>query len=741
MTEASDLAVQRIQELFRQPDDLDKINVLKARFTREKNAVDAQLKAGVEAQLNTTQAGLKSLHASQTNMNAIREEMLKIDKLCAEAQAMVRDFPVISKISRVHKNFNATQEMVHNLQSMHDQLDRIEEMLRNDGTDILKSLPSLLAIHMNISRLQDFRDKATSLSLSAPASTQSTLANYFVRLDQLTTEFTDLLWKIAGGMLDILKDGRASVVVRAAKIVEVEERADEKALAIQEAQKAHAQLAARMRFAAGSTRVVRGYKDKFFAAIASSVATKFEMCWKDMCEDPAQLLEELDWVFEDLDLVREALVLRVPRTWDIYEAYVQFYHKGMYELLNKLVASEPDAASLLKVVEYVKEYYSTLTKELGVVREQLVPPLLDGGEGRLVDDYLGLIVRKVEEWMSNLAKTETRDFVERNEAPEQDEDEKYHLSGAVIMFQMISQQIDLAADSGQGKVLAAVVEECVRVMKKRQQEWEALLKDEERKHRENAQDVPGGLVEYTIALANDQIRCSNYAEAISERVEPLVSAKYAERITKALEGATEGYIDLATRCNDSLVRLIFNDVRGPFSQFFTPGWYSASSIVTIVDTFRDYTSAATHLIPEMFEVYVGKLLEEFVRGYVSAIYNKGAKFRPPGAIEQIRNDVLASFSFFSEYMPPEEVEHSFRIIEHVLGLLSVPPAEFWDEWVGLKREYPDTPVWFVEDLLWKREDVEKSSVRSMLDMMKTRDVGLREEDVGVRTLMSQVERR
>ena len=96
--------------------------------------------------------------------------------------------------------------------------------------------------------------------------------------------------------------------------------------------------------------------------------------------------------------------------------------------------------------------------------ELLEPPLLGGNEQSLIDDYLKLIVKKLDEWSANLMKTELAEFTSRAEPPELDADGQYGMQGAVILFQMVNQQVDAAMESGQGMILARVISETNRVM-------------------------------------------------------------------------------------------------------------------------------------------------------------------------------------------------------------------------------------------------------------------------------------
>lgn len=115
--------------------------------------------------------------------------------------------------------------------------------------------------------------------------------------------------------------------------------------------------------------------------------------------------------------------------------FIKAYHKALYDFLRDFVASEPDAGTLLRLANFTKEYHKTMTKELDIPPEMLEPKLLDGKQQELIEDYLKLIVNKMDEWTSNIMKTQTNDFATRMDPPEEDADGMYNLTDAVIMFQ------------------------------------------------------------------------------------------------------------------------------------------------------------------------------------------------------------------------------------------------------------------------------------------------------------------
>lgn len=289
------------------------------------------------------------------------------------------------------------------------------------------------------------------------------------------------------------------------------------------------------------------------------------------------------------------------------------------------------------------------------------------------------------------------------------------------MFQMISQQIDVAADSGQGRVLVAVVEECVRVIKNRQTEWTELLQSEVKRQIDTPEDVPNGLVEYTMALANDQVLCADYTEAILGRTEPLVSSKYKAKISNGFNQSIDGFLDLAKFCMSIILQIVFNDLKPPLSSIFTSAWYGGSDVSRIIATLKEYTEDfQAHLNDYLFETLMEDTLVQFLKAYMGVSRNKQTKFKMPAAIDQIRNDVRLAYGFFSQYIPGNVVQDYFRIFELVMTILSATKMSFSADMDELMAIYWDTPSWFVEGLINNRDDLDRTSSKELLALLRAR---------------------
>ena len=194
-----------------------------------------------------------------------------------------------------------------------------------------------------------------------------------------------------------------------------------------------------------NARIIKHYRSKIMKNIADTIKDKFEDAYLRDQRDPIGFLENLGWIYQDLIVIERDIVACFPPDWDVYSHFVREYHKTLNATIQRLVSSEPDATALLTLHAWLKEYKSSM-KELQIPPELLEPPLLGGNEQLIIDDYLKLIVKKLDEWSANLMKTEVNEFTSRAEPPELDADGQYGTQGAVILFQMVNQQVDARSE-------------------------------------------------------------------------------------------------------------------------------------------------------------------------------------------------------------------------------------------------------------------------------------------------------
>lgn len=633
----------------------------------------------------------------------------------------------------VHRNFESTEEMVNNLLDMASKLDDIERRLASDSEDILGPAPNLLDIHFQLNQLESFRNQTMHQAKKAKPSSQQTLARWFERLNNIIVAFDEYILQLAANVLNLIRAGHPDVVVKLVKVAEFEGREDEKvcltcqspwcpgsyrikAVALRFVKKA-AKLDAALKFKSmqANARVLKHYRSKIIKAIGESIQVKFEEAYQREDQNPADFLSGLTWMYQDLIRIEKDVVPCFPPDYDIYSHFIRSYHKALNSVVKRIANAKNDANALLTLFEWLKEYKENM-KELNIPPELLDPPLLDGKDQSLIEDYLQLIVQKLDEWSNNLITTEIAEFTKRENPPEVDSDGLYETQGAVILFQMINQQVDLATESGQGAILARVVGEINRVMRGIQGKWVKVIEKECKKQTEKPDEVAGGLMEYCIALANDQIKSADYAEALLARLEPLVSEKYRVTINERLNDAIDGYLDVAKKCTQTLIDIIFNDLKPATKMLFHPPWYDGT-LQQIVETIRDYMGDyQTYLNPSLLELLVEDLLDTLLITYLNALANS-PKLRMPAAADRVRDDTTEIRSFFITLKPAKEIDDTLEVLEMILALLEASKdIVFLSYWSFAKVHGPNLA--FVEGLMKARGDFDRTAVSDVLDSIK-----------------------
>lgn len=93
-------AAQAVGEYLQSPDDLVKISAFRKKLEKEKASIDARLKTGVKEQLQATREGLKKLLSTRDHIQAVKDEMITIEKECEDTSIRVATFDQISRVRR-----------------------------------------------------------------------------------------------------------------------------------------------------------------------------------------------------------------------------------------------------------------------------------------------------------------------------------------------------------------------------------------------------------------------------------------------------------------------------------------------------------------------------------------------------------------------------------------------------------------------------------------------------------------
>ncbi|KAL4936776.1 hypothetical protein BDV06DRAFT_85714 [Aspergillus oleicola] len=748
------VAMPRLEDLLRHPEDLDKINGLKAEYTRKKAAVDAQLREGLRDQLASVQSSLGALTEGQRQVSKTRDELQGIDRLCAESQNSVDDFSRIDQLAKIQRNFEATLTMKKGLENFSSDLAEIEELLREDDEE-LEDQPNLLRAHMKISRLRDFRDEAMDqVRRAGDASNEATLEEYFQGLDAVIDWFDDHLGTLCMNLIPLVQSDNPSMVVRLAVVVANEEKNDETVRALQEAQKDHQELADRFKSMNVGPKTVRGYKEKFVQAIEFYAQNQFEETKEQFLDDPDGLEKSFRWYFNDLFVVQQGMQSLMPKKWKIFKTYTDIYHRMMHDTLIELV-NDPELPpdNLLAILHWKEKYYKKM-KKLGWQASDLEFDILDNREPELIRQWQNVIINAVEEWMNRITETDRKALVERIPDSLDYTSEGYFRTRTLPdMWRMLSEQVGQSRTSSRPDLLDGIIDSMFRVLKGRQTAWQTLIEEECAKYKAPGGDQLDGLQllqDWLIAVANDQIACIDDNDEIGQYghltrfrrdIEQSADPKYmAARAIPEIDSLRDGYVDLSTYCLTQFVEVTFAvDLRSTIQDLFTQKWYGDYAVKRITSTFDDYMADYSPVLhPSLLEILIEELSDELLVRYLSSVRNKGVKFRrhTDPYTDKFKDDVLTVFAFFQKYPDSFDgtIKQKWRLVDYLVRLLESekgPPVVAVYE--DFKTEYWDVQLSWVETVLRTRDDFE----RSMVTAVKAKAAELSVER-GMETLMSRV---
>lgn len=748
------VAMPKLENLLRHPEDLDKINGLKAEYLRKKTAVDSRLREGLRDQLEAVQRSIGFLTEGQRQVSKTKDELQGIDKLCAESQDSVEDFAQIDKLARIQRHFDATLMMKKGLENFSADLQEVEDLLKEDDDD-LENQPNLLRAHMQISRLRDFRDEAMDqIRMAKDASAETTLTEYFQGLDSVIDWFDDHLGTACVNLIPLVQEDNRSMVVRLAVVVLNEEKNDDTVRALQEAQKDHKDLVSRFKSMRIGPKTVRGYKEKLIQAIEFYAQTQFENTKDEFMGDPDQLEKSFRWFFNDLFTVKQGLQSLVPKKWKIYKTYTDIYHRMMHDFLVEMIDDpEIPADNLLKIIHWSDKYYKKM-KKLGWMPNDLMPNILDDREPELVRQWQSVIINAVEEWMDRIFETDKRGLVERQpDALGTSPEGFFRTKTLADMWRMLHEQINAAGASERADVVEGVIDAMFRSLKIRQSAWQSLIDDECAKAKvPNSEQAEGVqlLQDWLVGVANDQIACIDdneetgqlgYLSKFKRDIEALVTPKYmATRANAELDALRDSYVDLSTYCLAQFVQVVFTvDLATVIPDLFTAKWYGEYAIKRITSTFEDYMADYSPVLhPSLVDILVEELSDELLVRYLSSVRNKGVKFRRNADpfTDKFKDDVLTVFAFFQRYEDSFEgtIKQKWRLVDWLVRLLEAEKGQgIVNVYEAFKIEYWDLQLSWIEAVLRTRDDFE----RSMISGVKAKAAELSVER-GMETIMSRL---
>lgn len=761
-----------ISGLLKDDISLERIRELKNQLIKQRSTVDYQLSKVSEKYFEELQESMQLMSESQKSVVSIRDEINDVNTLSEENRTSIERYDVIFNATKIYEMISNTTTIYEKIMQFSQLVDELEQMLKNAlSEDALETgCPDLLSIHYLLSMTRDFQDQAAIMAQVSTDDVQRTVHKLFGKLSSLVDDFDNLIESLVYDIVEIVRSEQVSLAIRLFKILDLEEREDLKICAVRniikkkeiELEKSsikklpnnknvsklagHVEsgikeyptsegLYAEIINGTISTRTdVRGYKTFFSNKLRKSIQDMFIEVRKTYQGDQMfEVLNNMDWMFNELLVVKDHLAKYSPPDWNIFQTFYEFYYDELNQLINELVESEPETLIILDILDFDKTFQDTLVKEFGMAKKDVQSIIGPEQKETLFRDYLNLIVAKMTEWLGNLERAEFDVFIERTTPPHTDGEGLLFLDGTKTCFQMFTQQVEVAGGSNQAKILVGVIEKFCGLLINRQEDWNDMIKDQVNKllHYNALYDmdpqnvpaeaeVPGGLLEYLIAAANDQMRAADYTMAISNKYGDLVTKSYAKEITRHMDSALDGFADVVKSCLRGLLSIIFDDMKAPYSEIFSKSWYSGNQVKLICDTLTEYlVDIRPQMSQVVFNIFIGNVIDEAFLQFIQGMNaGHGFKTKKNKFLDAVKRDFEQFFSVFNKFVgadQKEEIIHRrFRVMEYFMDLACEPEEEIIETWRDFLVEYPEGNLDFLEAVLRSRKDVDSSSRKKLL---------------------------
>jgi hypothetical protein len=358
-----------------------------------------------------------------------------------------------------------------------------------------------------------------------------------------------------------------------------------------------------------------------------------------------------------------------------------------------------------------------MAAQLGISADDLEPRLLDDREPQLIAEYVALSRAKINEWIGNLLAAEAKTFVERMEAPDTDADNHYMTPAGIDLFQIVKQHIDTVAQASRGRLVLEIVGECVKSVNSFISGMNKTLESEKTKHLDKPDTASQYFEDYVIMLGNTCLKWVSYLDDLTGDLEETLASEFVVSGTKTLKTLGEGFVNLAKVCTQVLAEIIFRSVKPAVQQLFTSTWYGDENLVesivaTFDDFFRDYQEHAdTFLLNKL----VADVLERLFLTYLDQLRSKSSKLKMPAAATLLSSDVSSIIAFFSTYRDPDRVKKALDPLAKFVALIGSSQRMIFLEFVSFWKVYPDVPLGLFEEVLGRRDDLERAAVKEIVE--------------------------
>lgn len=635
----SEAALSRISNLIKVEDDLLKLDSLRQQFTKERNSIDVKLNSAALQQIDSVVQNLERLKTAVDKLSSVKSNIDRINNVYTESVTQVKEYDTLKTISGVYQTMMQVQNLYTDIANYRKYLEHINNMIKAEldavTEDIAYPIYNFYRIHFNVTQARNFVDYLEDQSAELSDDIQSIVTKIIQPLRAVFRNFDELMKEVVISITEAVKEGNIEMVNKLVRVIEHEATEDLKVNLMRDLRLVDSNSSMVRDYAKTRTQM-RHYKKFFYTKLEESLADTFDKCVEHFYQDKMLVYDNLEWFEDELVFVVHTLAPLFPSHWEISNFIHGVYYNKLHKFTMELINTNPPAEDLMRILEYDSHYNQFVTSlQLENFQKEQKSILGEELKNSVLDDYLKVILSKMEEWNDNLISQESKSFRDRDEPPDvynyaqtmEDFDQFDHIitleitSDVYVLpdfkttLSMLKDQADVAADSGYGKVLVGVIENWSRCYNKRVFSYMQLVEDEVNKYmsvynnerylikesktkrflrmqsrtqeeldvenmtpEEKSQISKPGLVEYLAALGNTyEVNTDRLQDKFMPNYMSKVHSTYQTRIEDAFQDTLSPSTELNAQVIRSIAEIIINDLLPALSTLFTKTWYNSAN--------------------------------------------------------------------------------------------------------------------------------------------------------------------
>lgn len=711
-TEAKRKAAKHVANMLHTPDKLEKVHQMKWNVTRKKASVEAMLKTAMQSQLDGVKTGLGQLQDALSEMKDIKGSMDEIESNLKDLPGLSNKLVDVREETLRHSQLATARENLKHIFM-------VPETVRN--TEIAITEGRLLEAHKAMAELEQSRDDLLFELHKLQQKQYSTvdrdlLAEYFKPVTELSDKLEKQIKFILRRTLNTVRK-EPKVIVTALRVIEREEKADAECLGRQK-----------------STGFLPPNRPKMWRKKAMEVLKVNVM---ERVE--GNQLDERDqnkmWLVRHLELIRLVTLedLRVAKTlcqpafpphYNILDHFMDLYHEALSNRLREIISLGLEGQEYVSILSWIIQTYPggelMCSDTLNIPRDKIKPLLDNQTIEELQKQYLQNMQDNYVEWMKNALSLEASDWKsERN--PELDNENCFHTSAPKIIFQMIEENLQVAATISPELTNKVFVLSMGEVANFGLMYRDAIVEFKSRYFRDRT--TISLFTQYMIALVNNCELFEELGQDLKERW--WKSGHHDNEATAKFEALLTTYSSLRTEAANYLLDEAFLDIEVHFADLMSSRWATTTeSIDTVVVTLDDYFQDYLYLRSRNFELIISLAQDRVAKRYITSLLQPqlSAMLRKKINIEKQEDRAMAAKKIAKEAKQLQMFFHKvagdmadfdspFKAIEALAEVLGTDEEMLALDVGNLVKKYPDVTYDQLCCLLILRGDQSKSEAR------------------------------